>query len=248
MPGTVQWKALLLLLVPQLCAVPLTSPLRPIAWLHGIGWGTGLLLSLAAPLWLGLIAAFDLVKVELPRAVVMAAIVGMGAVCLVVPTNAYRVAWNQIPMLLLVSLLGIATVISWTIARPRLEGLSAEWAAGGYLLLNCLGDTVFALLYERPSWQPLDGQALVVPVLCDAAILAATWWLWFWLLERMTLAAFGMRAMAAWAASVVPGLAILGFREWRADAALGITVAALVVALRARVAEEQPMALGLGGA
>ena len=84
-----------------------------------------------------------------------------------------------------------------------------------------------------------------LPVLCDAATLAATWWLWFWLLQRMTLAAFGMRALAAWASALLPGFAIFGFRQWRIDAALAIAVAAIVVALRARVAEEQPMALGL---
>jgi hypothetical protein len=62
----------------------------------------------------------------------------------------------------------------------------------------------------------------------------------------VTLGAFGMRALAAWLAAVIPGLAAFGFRDWRADAAVVIALGAVVVALRARVAEEQPVALGLG--
>jgi hypothetical protein len=246
MPGARQWAALLLLVVPQWCSVPFSSLANPVPWLHGIGWGTALLLSLAAPLWLGLIAACDLMQVEVPRSVVAAAIVGIGAVCLVVPTDAYRVGLNQVPMVVLQSLLGIATVVSWVIARPWLEGWSVAWVAGGYLLLSGLGDVVFALVYERSAWQPLVGRSLVVPLLCDAAVLGAVWWLWFWLLQRMTLAAFGMRALAAWTAALVPGIAMQGFLEWRLDAALAIAVAAIAVALRARVGDEQPMALGLG--
>jgi hypothetical protein len=40
---------------------------------------------------------------------------------------------------------------------------------------------------------------------------------------------------------------LFGFMSWRIDVALAIAVAAIVVALRARVADEQPLALGLGG-
>jgi len=143
-------------------------------------------------------------------------------------------------MLVLQVLLGIATVVSWAISRPRLEGWPVEWAAGGYLLLSALGDVFFAVLYERSSWQPLDWRALLVPLLCDAAVLALMWWLWFWLLRRMTLAAFGMRALAAWTASVAFGVGFAGFREWRIDVALVIALAAIVVALRARETEEEP--------
>ena len=47
---------------------------------------------------------------------------------------------------------------------------------------------------------------------------------------------------------MVPQFAMDGFQNWRADVALAIAVGAIVVALRARVVDEQPMALGLGGA
>jgi hypothetical protein len=238
--GVPPWTALLLLLVPLWCTVPFTSVTHPPSWLHPLGWGTALLLSLAAPLWLALVVALDLVEVQVPRGVVAAAIVGIGGVGLVIPTNAYSIAWNQLPALVLQVLLGIATVVSWAIARPRLEGWPVEWAAGGYLLLSALGDMFFAVMYERSSWQPLDWRGLLIPLLCDAAVLAVMWWLWFWLLQRMTLAAFGMRALAAWTVSVALGVGFAGFRDWRIDAALVIAVAAIVVALRARETEEEP--------
>jgi hypothetical protein len=61
----------------------------------------------------------------------------------------------------------------------------------------------------------------------------------------MTLAAFGMRTLAAWTATVAPGFVLMGFSEWRIDAAFVIALVAIVFSLRARVAEEQPVALGL---
>lgn len=246
-PGARQWGALLLLLIPQWCSVPLSSAGHTPSWLHGIEWGAVLLLSLGAPLWLGLVAALDLVEVEVPRTVVAAAILGLGAVGLVLPTNSYSIVWNQALTVALQVLFGLASVISWVIARPRLAGWPTVWVAGGYLLLGGLGDMLFSLMYERPSWQALDARVLINPLLCDAALLAASWWLWFWLLERMTLAAFSMRALAAWVASaVVLGLTVIGFRDWRFDAALAIAAGAIVVALRVKGSEEQPVALGLG--
>jgi hypothetical protein len=82
-------------------------------------------------------------------------------------------------------------------------------------------------------------------VLIMALVSAASWWLWFWLLQRMTMAAFGMRALAAWAAALLPGFLMYGFLSWRIDAAVAISLAALVIAVRARVTDEQPLALGL---
>jgi hypothetical protein len=55
-----------------------------------------------------------------------------------------------------------------------------------------------------------------------------------------------MRALAMWTATMVPGFVLFGFLSWRIDAGLAIAVAAILVALRARSAEEQPLALGLG--
>jgi hypothetical protein len=245
--GAQQWLALLLLLIPQWCSIALSPLVTPVPWLHGIGWGTSLLLSLAAPLWLALLSALDLVRVEVPRSVVAAAIAGMGAVCLVVPVDAYAVAWNQIPMLLLQTLLGIAAVASWAFALVRLNGAPAECAAGCYLLLSALCNAVSALIFERGLWTSLEWRQLVAPLALQAVVAACAWVLWFWLLQRVTLGAFGMRALAAWLAAVIPGFAVFGFLSWRVDAAVVIAVTAIVVALRARVADEQPMALGLRG-
>jgi hypothetical protein len=87
---------------------------------------------------------------------------------------------------------------------------------------------------------------ILVALLVEGAVSACVWSLWFWLLERMTLAAFSMGSLAIWTASIFPGFILFGFMSWRFDAALVIAVGAIVVALRARAVEEQPAALGLG--
>jgi hypothetical protein len=248
MLGRREWGTLLLLLIPQWGSVLIASSANFVPWLHSIGEGTALLLSLAAPLWIALVVAFDLISFEIPMVSVAAAIVGIGAACLIIPANTYGVGWSQLPMLLLQVLLGLVTVITWAITRSPIYGGSIEAAVGGYLLLSALGDGFFALVYERTKWQPLDWHGLLAPLLCEAAMLAVSWWLWFFLLQRVTLAAFGMRALAAWVASVIAGIGLAGFVQWRVDAALMLAVGAVVVALRARVADEQPTALGLGEA
>lgn len=242
-----QWMALLLLLIPQWCSIPIGMLGGEVRWLHGVGWGTALLLSVAAPLWLGLIAALDLAQVKVPRVVAGAAIAGVFAVCLVVPVQAYRVAENQAAMLVLQLLLNIAMVLTWAYAAPRLAGVSVLQAAGSYLLLSAGGNAAFAISLQRGAWQPLDWASAWAPVLLQTAVMACVWLLWFWLLQRMALAAFCTRALAAWAAAVTPGFVMGGFTQWRVDLALAIAVGAIVVALRARVADEQPLALGLGG-
>ena len=243
--GARQWLALLLLLIPQWCSVALSPLITPLPGLHGVRWGTSLLLSLAAPLWLALLSALELVRIEVPRSIVGAAIAGIGAVCLVVPVDAYSVTWNQIPMLVLQTLLGIAAVATWVFARGRLNDAPPECAAGCYLLLSAMGNAAFALLFERGSWQPLDWRQLIAPLALQAVVVACSWVLWFWLLQCVTLGAFGMRALAAWLAAVIPGVAVFGFLQWRLDAAIVIGLIAVTISLRARVVEEQPVALGL---
>ena len=245
--GARQWLALLLLLIPQWCSIALSPLITPLPWLHGMRWGVSLLLSLAAPLWLALLSALDLVRVEVPRSIVAAAIAGIGAVCLVVPVDAYSVTWNQVPMLVLQSLLGIAAVASWAFARERLQGAAPECAAGCYLLLSAVCNAVFALLFERGLWPSLEWRQMIAPLALQVVVVACSWVLWFWLLQRITLGAFGMRALGAWIVSVVPAFAVYGFREWRADVAVVVALGAVVVSLRAAPAEEQPVSLGLGG-
>lgn len=243
-----QWLVLLVLLFPQWLASPLTAPaIRSFPWLHETGWGVAFLLTLAAPLWLALLSALQVVSVQVPRAVVGATIAGIAAVCLVVPTEAYAVAPKQMPVLVLQLVLTILTVFTWTYAAPRLAGAGTLAVAGSYLVLSALGNTGLSLLLERSAWQPLEWREMAMPLLVQAVVIACSWSLWFWLLQRMTLAAFGMGALAMWTASMLPGFVLFGFMSWRIDVALAIAVAAIVVALRARVADEQPLALGLGG-
>jgi drug/metabolite transporter (DMT)-like permease len=245
-----QWLAILALLMPQWLTHALdVSYVGDVRWLHSPPSGYGFLLSIAAPLWLALLSAMQRVQEEVPRAVAGAAIAGIGAVCLVHSTHDYSVEPKQIPVALVQLLLSIATVYAWAYAKPRLALAGTLMAAGSFLLLSALGEGGFWLLSERRSWQPVEWGEVVAPLLLQAGVVAASWWLWFWLLERMTLAAFGMRAVAVWAAVLIFALANSDLLDWRLDwrmyVALAISVGAIVVALRARVSEEQPVALGL---
>jgi hypothetical protein len=246
--GATPWLVLLLLLVPQWLELLLTPPyLRAIPGLHATGWGVGYLLSLAAPLWLALLAALEWVKFEVPRAVVGAGIAGIGAAYLVIPVEATSVAADQVLVLVLQVVLNIAVVFTWAYAVPRLAGVGTLALAGAFLLLSALGDAGFSLLFERSAWQPVDWRSAALPLLIEAVVVAASCWLWFWLLQRMALVAFSMHPLAAWTAAMLPGFAFAGFTQWRIDAALAMAVGAIVVGLRARVAKEQPVALGLSG-
>jgi hypothetical protein len=241
-----QWVALIVLLAPQWLMLPLTAPyVRNIPWLHETRWAVALMLSLAAPLWLALLSAMEVVAVEVPRAVAGAAIAGIAAVYLVVPVNAYGISANQTPVLAGELLLNILIVFSWAYSAPRLGAAGTLAVAGSFLLLSAAGDLVFSLIFERNGWQSVDVRGVVTPLLLEAAVVACSCWLWFWLLQRMTLAAFGMRALAAWVASVAPGFLMMGFTQWRIDTAFVIALAAIVIALRARIADERPAVLGL---
>ncbi len=188
----------------------------------------------------------QLIPDELPWAAAGAAIAGIGAVLLVVPVSAYQITIRTAPLALLQLAAAIFTVFTWSYARTRLAASSATFAAGIYLLLMALPETAIAYHRERGGWLPIDWSQTAVPLALAAATGAAVWWLWFRLLRRMTLAAFATRPLAIWVASALPFLFAGSYLSWRTDAAIAISVAALVVALRARVAEEQPLALGLG--
>ena len=110
----------LALLVPQWLLSLLAPPfVRSLPWLHQTGWGVAFLLSLAAPLWLALLSALQLAEVEVPRKLAGAAIAGIAAVCLVIPTDAFRVAANQAPVLALQILLSIIVVFTWAYSAPK---------------------------------------------------------------------------------------------------------------------------------
>jgi hypothetical protein len=241
-----QWLALVVLLLPQCLALVLNPSLgRSIPWLRDTSWGVALLLSVAAPLWLGLLSALELIPLEVPRLMAGAGIAGVGAVCLTIPVYAYRVFPNQAVALMVHLVVNILVVFTWTYARPRLVGAGTLAVAGWFLLLSALRDAGFGLLSRQGSWTPADWREIAVPPLVEVVVSACLWSLWFWLLERMTLAAFSMGSLAMWTASMLPGFVRFGFISWRIDLALVISVSAIVVSLRARIADEQPMVLGL---
>jgi hypothetical protein len=244
MPTPPEWSALLILIVPQWCVVSFGPSATSFAPLH-IGWGTALLLSLAAPLWLALLGGTGIHAAELPRPIIAAAIIGIGAVFLVLPVDATAVTLNQIPALLLNVLLGIAIVGSWVLARPRLSQCPVRSAAAAYLAMSVLGYVGFACIYERASWQQVGLHVPLVPLLAQATVLAVSWSLWFWLLQNSSLGAFSIRMLANCAATLLPGFAFFGFGHWRTDAAFVISCIAVAVALRATPAKEQPVSLGL---
>ncbi len=247
LPNLRQWLALLLLALPQLLTIMLTPPYsRFLPWLHGTSWGAINFLMLAAPLWLALLAALRIVRDEVPRAISAAAIAGIGAVCLIEPAGSYAVRPDQIPSLIVHLLLLLFTVYSWAFARTRLASISASSAAGSALLLGSLSSAAFSFLLERPHWRPIDWHSLAAPLSLRLLLLIAVTWLWFYLLTRMALSAFSMNMLAMWTTTMAVSFLVLGgFMIWRIDLALAIAITALAVALRARVSDEQPIALGL---
>jgi hypothetical protein len=239
-----RWLAVGALLVPRVLEEMLgAEPLR--TWMHEIGWGAALLIAVGAPLWLGLLAVLRIVSVEVPRAVVAASIAGVGAVLLVVPTNAYAIAVDQVPMLVVRLLLGMATVFAWWFARQRLMGVAVLPVAGLFLLMSAGVSAVLSVMVERAAWQRVDWREAAVPVLMQAGLAAASYWLWFYLLVRMRFTGFVMHPLAAWTAALVAELVVVWSAAWRVDLAAAIAVGAIVVGVRARMADEQPTALGL---
>ncbi len=206
-----------------------------------------MLIAVAAPLWLGLLAALRMFAVEVPRAVAAAGIAGVGAVLLVLPTDVYAVAVGEIPMLVAKLLLGMAIVFSWWFVRQRLAGVDVLPAAGMFLLMSALVSAVSSLFVERAVWQPMNWRDAAMPVLVQAGLVAASCWLWFYLLVRMRLTGFVMHPLAVWVAGIVWELMGVRFAAWRMDVAAVIAVGAIVVGVRARIADEQPTALGLRG-
>ena len=244
LPSPTALLALLVLAVPQWLFVLIGPNTTSLAPLH-FGWGTALLLSLAAPLWLGLLSATDLVDLEVPRTTIAAAIIGIGAILLSLPVDSTGITLRQVPAVLLNALLGIAIVGSWIYARPRLIACPISSAAAIYLTLSALGYAVFAFIYERDRWHAPNTHISWVTLLPEIAVLIASWCLWFWLLQKLSLAAFSMRMLANCAAALLPGFLSFGVGQWRIDASFVISCIAVAVAFQATPAEEQAQSLGL---
>jgi len=241
-PHRSEWIALLVLALPQWFLIGAGNTSVPA--LH-LGWGTQLLLSLAAPLWLGLLSASGAAGIEVPRAVVAASIVGIGAVCLSLPVDVTAIGWGDVPSLFLNALIGVAVVASWVYARPRLAGCPAVSTAAAYLGLSSVGYILYSVLYQQGGLHVAESGLTWATLLPEIATLAVGWVLWFWLLRGLSLAAFSMRMLASYAATLLSGFFFFGLAQWRIDAAFVISCTAVIVALRATPAGEQPLSLGL---
>ncbi len=245
-PRPPQWLLLLMLLLPQWLSLPLDPPYAAsIPWLTPTRWGTTFLLMIAAPLWLALLVALRLVSKEVPRATAAAAIAGIGAVCLVFPLETYSVAPREVPVLLLHILFNSAALFACAYAAPRLNVAATYTLAGSYLLLSGISGALYALLPGQLPSEAINLREAAIPFLAQTVVTAGAVWLWFWLLERMPLAAFCMLPLAAWTASTFRNFLFAGFLDWRLDIALVIAATAVTVALHARVADEQPVELNL---
>ena len=242
LPRAKEWLILALLLAPRLAA-----GVGSISWVHETGWGVVFLIGLAAPMWLGLLSAAQLVRSEVPRATVGAAIAGIEAVCMTTSLDAFRIAPNQMPMAVVHVLLGVATVYVWTYAAPRLANTSAVACAGGFLLLEGISNLGVARWLEIAAPRGFSWHEVWLAIAVQAVVAGGSACLWFWLLQRMEIAAFCMNALATWTATILPGVVVLGFLQWQVDVAAVVAVGAVVVGVRAGVADEQPTALGLGG-
>ncbi|GAC1419778.1 MAG: hypothetical protein NVSMB62_12930 [Acidobacteriaceae bacterium] len=238
--------AIVALLLPPFADHLLHNPsLSTITWLRLPPGGDALLLTLAAPLWLGLLVALQAARAEVPRITIAAAIAAIGAACLTVPLDAYTVAATQIVMLIVQLALLIATVWSWYFARERLNPTNFALTAGVFLLLQTAILQAPTLLTQKSELQPIDWRHAVIPVLLQALATAAAMLLWFWLLTRMTPAAFTLHPLALWIASTATAIALFGLTNWREDTALAVALAALIAGLRAHPSEEHPITLEL---
>ena len=238
-----QGRAIWLLLFPQLLATSVRMHLLPFAPQHDFPWAAGAALTLAAPLWLALLAAAQIISIEVPRLVAGAAIVAAATVLLTVDTSAYTFAPNQIPALIVAIALAVLTVYTWSYAAPRLGMEAAARSAGKFLLLRAAGDALFSVTLERTSLHDVVARDALELLCLYAALTAAGMFLWFWLLKHMPLSAFALHPIAVWTASILGGLVVFGLANWRMDAALAVNLAALWFGLRARVSDEQPIAL-----
>jgi hypothetical protein len=243
-PNGWQGMALGVLLVPRVLNLMVGNEwLR--RWLHETPSGVVLLIAVAAPLWLGLLAAVGAIRMEVTRVAVAAGIAGVGAVLLIMPTAMYAISVDQIPVLVVQLFIGMVTVFSWWLAQQRLAGAAVLPAAGLFLLMSAVVSGAASMMVERAAWQPVDWREAIVPVLVQAGLGAVTCWLWFYLLVRMRLTGFSMHPLAAWTAALVCELAMARFAVWRADLAAVIAVGAIAMGVRARIADEQMTVLGL---
>lgn len=239
-------RAIWLLLVPHLLAVVIQLRLFAPLASFDLPWGTTTALGLAAPLWLALLAAAQLIDLEVPRGVAAAAIAGVVSVLLALPTSLYTIAPAQIPGFVVAAAQTILAVFTWCYAARRLGAVSPAEAAGRYLLLRTAIDGLFSLALERTSYHTVVWHQALGSLVLAAAVAGAAYALWFRLLETLPLPVFALLPLAVWTAQLASGLLLFGVLRWQMDFATAVAVAALWFGMRARDVDDQPVALELG--
>jgi hypothetical protein len=237
---------LLLLLAPPLLLAIAKSQIFPQLPRHEPQWADAVALQLGAPLWLALLAALGLTSVEVPRILSGAGIASLAALFYVTPTEQWFLQPDELPMFVFEFGLAILTVYAWTRAQPLLSaGACALQAAASFLLVRFAADAVVSIVLERTSLAAVNWHQALLALTLDALLTAVAVAIWFWLLGHMPLPAFALHPLAIWSASVLAGIVLFGWSNWRMDLAVSVDIVALIVGLRARVSDQEPVSLDL---
>ena len=242
------WGPLLLLatmgLAEALLQRPFIHAFFHVTYLRG---GVQSLVFVAMPLWLALLAALRWVPDEVPRRVVAAALAGVGAFCLLMTADAFALRLREVPALLLTVLYVLGLAWSWSYARRALRRTSPLAAAGWGLLISAVVQGIAGVLIpvsdvSAPDWAKIWLQLAVTTIAVGAGAV-----LWFFLLQRLELAAFSMQPLAVFTATTLVSSIYLDFLNWRVDLALLLGLGAMATALRARLEDDEPLRLGVAG-
>lgn len=239
-------RALWLLLLPQALQRVAASQLLPQLPRSPISPGDAAALALAAPLWLALLAGLQRTRAEVPRATVAAAIFGLGALLLILPTDQFVLKIAQLPMFLLALSLAVVTVFAWSYAAEHLRPICPASIAARFLLIRGVLDGLLSLVIERTSFHEVVWKDALEPMLLYGLLAGASIPLWFVLLRRLPLSSFALHPLAIWTGSVIAGIAVFGPDNWRMDAAALLGLGALMLGVPALPRAEEPIALELG--
>lgn len=248
--GRRQWAALLLLSAVSASGGLLWAPY--VDRLLGLGSARGaqpMMALLMAPLWLALLGALRLVPEQTPRRTVGAALAGLAGYCLLLPSDQMSVRVAEWPVLLLVLMQAIGLVWTWSFARQALAGFPLAMVVGCAMVCVVLVNATLGWV-ARPLVDMQQPQAIAWPMVRKALPVAVldrgvATICWYWLLERMELAAFSMQALLMMLSWMLIGLIPFGLLSWRSDVALVLMGGAVWVALRARPEDEEPVRLGV---
>ncbi len=206
---------------------------------------------LVAPMWLALLGAARWLPEAVPRKTVGAAIAALAGYCLLLTADALSLRLEEVPALVLTVIWAMALVWVWSFARRTLAGCAVPVAAGCGLLVSA---AVHALAATR---MPVEGAqgfvwsgawfAAWMPLAEAVSLTGAAAVLWFFLLQRMELAAFSMQQVVILTGGLLVQFVLFGFLSWRVDLAVALCVGAIWTALQARAEDEEPVRLGVVG-